>query len=116
MPRIAKWPMTMRLSVMEGEETIGFTVLHASKRIKKRRRPECLNGQMRQAIQGRRSRQQRVKVVGAFAPPLILAAILHTFMATHLGGPLVMRSLLGPLGDDGKVIGVIFIAINVMET
>ncbi|MCS6306332.1 MAG: dicarboxylate/amino acid:cation symporter [Nitrospira sp.] len=108
-----------------------------------------------------------LRLLGALAPPLILAAIVHTFMTTHLGGPLAMRlprllllntlvailvgltvanviqpgqgagltpptphdeatkaanplatflenvpkSLLGPLGDDGKVIGVIFIAV-----
>ncbi|MDI3464113.1 MAG: dicarboxylate/amino acid:cation symporter [Nitrospira sp.] len=108
-----------------------------------------------------------LRLLGALAPPLILAAIVHTFMATHLGGPLAARlprllllntlvailvgltvanviqpgqgagltpptphdeatkaanplatflenvpkSLLGPLGDDGKVIGVIFIAV-----
>jgi Na+/H+-dicarboxylate symporter len=108
-----------------------------------------------------------LRLLGALAPPLILAAIVHTFMTTHLGGPLAARlprllllntmvailiglavanviqpgqgarltppapqsettqtanplatflenvpkSLLGPLGDDGKVIGVIFIAM-----
>jgi Na+/H+-dicarboxylate symporter len=108
-----------------------------------------------------------LRLLGALAPALILAAIVHTFMTTHLGGPLAMRlprllllntlvailigltvanviqpglgagltppprhdeptkaanpvatflenvpkSLLGPLGDDGKVIGVIFIAV-----
>ena len=108
-----------------------------------------------------------LRLLGALAPPLILAAIVHTFMTTQLGGPLAMRlprllllntlvaimvgltvaniiqpgqgagltppsapattteatnslvtflenvpkSLLGPLGDDGKVIGVIFIAM-----
>lgn len=108
-----------------------------------------------------------LRLLGALAPPLILAAIVHTFMTTHLGGPLAMRlprllllntlvailvgltvanviqpgqgaglplpsshdettkatnplatflenvpkSLLGPLADDGKVIGVIFIAV-----
>ena len=108
-----------------------------------------------------------LRLLGALAPPLILAAIVHTFMATHLGGPLAARlprllllntlvailvgltvanviqpgqgagltpptphdeatkaanplatflenvpkSLLGPLSDDGKVIGVIFIAV-----
>ena len=108
-----------------------------------------------------------LRLLGALAPPLILAAIVHTFMTTHLGGPLAMRlprllllntfvailvgltvanviqpgqgarltppapheesvkaanplatflenvpkSLLGPLSDDGKVIGVIFIAV-----
>ncbi len=108
-----------------------------------------------------------LRLLGALAPPLILTAIVHTFMTTHLGGPLAMRlprllllntlvailvgltvanviqpgqgagltpptpydeatkaanplatflenvpkSLLGPLGDDGKVIGVIFIAV-----
>lgn len=108
-----------------------------------------------------------LRLLGALAPPLILAAIIHTFMTTHLGGPLAARlprllllntlvaitvgltvanvfepgrgaglpppspheeatkaanplaislenvpkSLLGPLGDDGKVIGVIVIAV-----
>ena len=108
-----------------------------------------------------------LRLLGALAPPLILAAIVHTFMTTHLGGPLAVRlprlllmntlvaitigltvanviqpgrgaglapsepsvettatvnplvafienvpkSLLGPLGDDGKVIGVIFVAV-----
>ncbi len=108
-----------------------------------------------------------LRLLGALAPPLILAAIVHTFMTTQLGGPLAVRlpkllllntlvailvgltvanviqpgqgagltpptphddatkatnplalflenvpkSLLGPLGDDGKVIGVIFIAV-----
>jgi Na+/H+-dicarboxylate symporter len=108
-----------------------------------------------------------LRLLGALAPPLILAAIVHTFMTTQLGGPLAARlprllllntliailvgltvanviqpglgagltppslheettkaanplalflenvpkSLLGPLGDDGKVIGVIFIAV-----
>ena len=108
-----------------------------------------------------------LRLLGALAPALILAAIVHTFMTTHLGGPLAMRlprllllntlvailvgltvanviqpgqgagltppptqeetsqasnplalflehvpkSLLGPFGDDGKVIGVIFIAV-----
>jgi Na+/H+-dicarboxylate symporter len=108
-----------------------------------------------------------LRLLGALAPPLILAAIVHTFMTTQLGGPLALRlpkllllntlvailvgltvvnviqpgrgagipppspttetahttnplalflenvpkSLLGPLGDDGKVIGVIFIAV-----
>lgn len=108
-----------------------------------------------------------LRMLGALAPPLILAAIVHTFMTTNLGGPLAMRlpkllllntlvailvgltvanviqpgqganltplsqheesatsvnplaaflenvpkSLLGPFGDDGKVIGVIFIAV-----
>ena len=108
-----------------------------------------------------------LRLLGALAPPLILAAIVHTFMTTHLGGPLagrlarlllvntlvaitvglavanviqpghgaglspspsstetthtanpliiffenVPKSLLGPLGDDGKVIGVIFVAV-----
>jgi Na+/H+-dicarboxylate symporter len=108
-----------------------------------------------------------LRLLGALAPPLILAAIVHTFMKTRLGGPLAVRlpkllllntlvailvgltvanviqpgqgaglsppavheeatkaanplalflenvpkSLLGPLGDDGKVIGVIFIAV-----
>lgn len=108
-----------------------------------------------------------LRLLGALAPPLILAAIVHTFMTTHLGGPLASRlprlllmntlvaitvgltvanviqpgrgaglapaepsvetthtanplvafienvpkSLLGPLGDDGKVIGVIFVAV-----
>ena len=106
-------------------------------------------------------------LLGALAPALILAAIVHTFMTTNVGGPLARRlpwllllntlvaitvgltvanliqpgqgagitppaahedaehsanplalflenvpkSLLGPLGDDGKVIGVIFIAV-----
>ncbi len=108
-----------------------------------------------------------LRLLGALAPPLILAAIAHTFMTTRLGGPLAARlgwllllntlvaitvgltvanviqpgqgagltpsplstettqranplvaffenvpkSLLGPLGDDGKVIGVIFVAV-----
>lgn len=108
-----------------------------------------------------------LRLLGALAPPLILAAIVHTFMTTRLGGPLATRlprllllntlvaigvglvvangiepgrgagltppapndesteaagplalllenvpsSLLGPLGDDGKVIGVILIAV-----
>lgn len=108
-----------------------------------------------------------LRLLGALAPALILAAIVHTFMTTQLGGPLAVRlpkllllntvvaiavgltvanvvqpgqgagltpppsheettratnplalflenvpkSLLGPLGDDGKVIGVIFIAV-----
>ena len=108
-----------------------------------------------------------LRLLSALAPPLILAAIVHTFMTTNLGGPLAMRlpkllllntlvailvgltvanviqpgqgagltpptphdeatkaanplatflenvpkSLLGPLSDDGKVIGVIFIAV-----
>lgn len=108
-----------------------------------------------------------LRLLGALAPPLILAAIVHTFMTTQLGGPLAVRlprllllntvvaitvgltvanviqpgqgaglmspmshdetaksanpfstflenvpkSLLGPLGDDGKVIGVIFVAV-----
>ena len=108
-----------------------------------------------------------LRLLGALAPPLILAAIVHTLMTTHLSGPLAARlprllllntlvaitvgltvanviepgqgagltqpslheettktanpltlflenipkSLLGPLGDDGKVIGVIFIAM-----
>lgn len=108
-----------------------------------------------------------LRLLGALAPALILAAIVHTFMTTNLGGPLAKRlpwllllntlvaitvgltvanliqpgqgagitppaahedaehsanplalflenvpkSLLGPLGDDGKVIGVIFIAV-----
>ncbi|MBX3303248.1 MAG: dicarboxylate/amino acid:cation symporter [Nitrospira sp.] len=108
-----------------------------------------------------------LRLLGALAPALILAAIVHTFMTTNLGGPLAMRlpwllllntlvaitvgltvvnviqpgqgagitppppqeeisqasdplalflenvpkSLLGPFGDDGKVIGVIFIAV-----
>lgn len=108
-----------------------------------------------------------LRLLGALAPALILAAIVHTFMTTHLGGPLAARlprllllntlvaiavgltvanviqpghgagitppspheeaaktanplatflenvpkSLLGPLADDGKVIGVIFIAV-----
>ena len=108
-----------------------------------------------------------LRLLGALAPALILAAIVHTFMTTQLGGPVAARlprllllntlvaitvgltvanviqpgqgagltppqqhdettktanplalflenvpkSLLGPLGDDGKVIGVIFIAV-----
>ena len=108
-----------------------------------------------------------LRLLGALAPALILAAIVHTFMTTQLGGPLAVRlpkllllntlvailvgltvanviqpgqgaglmpptpqdettkstnplamvlenvpkSLLGPLGDDGKVIGVIFVAV-----
>jgi len=109
-----------------------------------------------------------LRLLGALAPALILAAIVHTFMTTQLGGPLAARlpkllllntlvailvgltvanviqpgqgaglappsqheesakaanpplatflenvpkSLLGPLSDDGKVIGVIFIAV-----
>ncbi len=108
-----------------------------------------------------------LRLLGALAPALILAAIVHTFMTTNLSGPLAVRlpwllllntlvaitvgltvanviqpgqgagltppasyedttkavsplalflenvpkSLLGPLGDDGKVIGVIFIAV-----
>ena len=108
-----------------------------------------------------------LRLLGALAPALILAAIVHTFMTTHLGGPLAARlprllllntlvaiavgltvanviqpghgagitppspheeaakaanplatflenvpkSLLRPLSDDGKVIGVIFIAV-----
>ncbi|MGE0646296.1 MAG: dicarboxylate/amino acid:cation symporter [Nitrospira sp.] len=108
-----------------------------------------------------------LRLLGALAPALILAAIVHTFMTTNIGGPLARRlpwllllntlvaitvgltvaniiqpgegvgisppamheeathttnalalflenvpkSLLGPLGDDGKVIGVIFIAV-----
>lgn len=108
-----------------------------------------------------------LRLLGALAPALILAAIVHTFMTTKLGGPLATRlprllllntlvaimvgltvanivqpgqgngltppsapikspevanplitflenvpkSLLGPLGDDGKVIGVIVIAM-----
>jgi Na+/H+-dicarboxylate symporter len=108
-----------------------------------------------------------LRLLGALAPALILAAIVHTFMTTNVGGPLARRlpgllllntlvaitvgltvanviqpgqgagltppasyeettkaanplalflenvpkSLLGPLGDDGKVIGVIFIAV-----
>jgi Na+/H+-dicarboxylate symporter len=108
-----------------------------------------------------------LRLLGALAPALILAAIVHTFMTTQLGGPLAARlpkllllntlvailvgltvanviqpgqgagltppashddattsanplalflenvpkSLLGPLGDDGKVIGVIFVAV-----
>ena len=108
-----------------------------------------------------------LRLLGALAPALILAAIVHTFMTTELGGPLAVRlpkllllntlvailvgltvanviqpgqgaglmlptpqdettkstnplamvlenvpkSLLGPLGDDGKVIGVIFVAV-----
>ncbi len=108
-----------------------------------------------------------LRLLGALAPALILAAIVHTFMTTNLSGPLAVRlpwllllntlvaitvgltvanviqpgqgagltppasyedttkavsplalflenvpkSLLGPLGDGGKVIGVIFIAV-----
>ena len=108
-----------------------------------------------------------LRLLGALAPALILAAIVHTVMTTKLGGPLATRlprllllntlvaimvgltvanivqpgqgneltppsapiktseaanplvdflenvpkSLLGPLGDDGKVIGVIVIAM-----
>lgn len=108
-----------------------------------------------------------LRLLGALAPALILAAIVHTFMTTEISGPLAARlprllllntvvailigltvanaiqpgkgaglttpplheettpsadplatflenvpkSLLGPLGDDGKVIGVIFIAV-----
>jgi Na+/H+-dicarboxylate symporter len=108
-----------------------------------------------------------LRLLGALAPALILAAIVHTFMTTNLGGPLAVRlpwllllntlvaitvglivanviqpgqgagltppasyedttkpvsplalvlenvpkSLLGPLGDEGKVIGVIFVAV-----
>lgn len=108
-----------------------------------------------------------LRLLGALAPALILAAIVHTFMTTNLSGPLAARlprllllntlvaimvgltianliqpgqgagltppppheaatkatnplalflenvpkSLLGPLGDDGKVIGVIFVAV-----
>ncbi len=108
-----------------------------------------------------------LRLLGALAPAVILAAIVHTFMTTQFGGPLagrlsrllllntlvaitvgltvanivqpgqgvgltppslreettttsnplalflenVPKSLLGPLGDDGKVIGVIFIAM-----
>ena len=108
-----------------------------------------------------------LRLLGALAPPLILAAIVHTLMTTQLGGAMVGRlirllllntlvaitvgltvanviqpgenaglappavhaesahagnplttfldnvpkSLLGPLADDGKVIGVIFIAV-----
>lgn len=108
-----------------------------------------------------------LRLLGALAPALILAAIVHTFMTTNVSGPLARRlpgllllntlaaitvgltvaniiqpgqgagitppptheeasqvsnplalflenvpkSLLGPLGDDGKVIGVIFIAV-----
>jgi Na+/H+-dicarboxylate symporter len=108
-----------------------------------------------------------LRLLGALAPALILAAIVHTFMTTNVGGPLARRlpgllllntlvaitvglavanviqpgegagltpsssqgeathatnplalflenvpkSLLGPLGDDGKVIGVIFVAV-----
>jgi Na+/H+-dicarboxylate symporter len=111
-----------------------------------------------------------LRLLGALAPPLILAAIIHTLMTAELGGrdslklarllilntlvailiglcvaniiqpgvganlavpethtdtpqkpannnPLVTfldnvpKSLLGPLGDDGKVIGVIFIGV-----
>ena len=113
-----------------------------------------------------------LRLLGALAPPLILVAIVHTFMTTHLGGPLAARlprlllmntlvaitvgltvanviqpgrgaglapaepavetthtanplvafienvpkSLLGPLGDDGKVIGVIFVAVACLLT
>ncbi len=32
-----------------------------------------------------------LRLLGALAPPLILAAIVHTFMTTHLGGPLAVR-------------------------
>ena len=32
-----------------------------------------------------------VRLLGALAPALILAAIAHTIMTTHLGGPLAMR-------------------------
>ncbi len=32
-----------------------------------------------------------LRLLGALAPPLILAAIVHTFMTTHLGGPLAAR-------------------------
>src|SRR5690242_17972998 len=32
-----------------------------------------------------------LRLLGALAPPLILAAIVHTFMTTNLGGPLAMR-------------------------
>jgi len=108
-----------------------------------------------------------LRLLSALAPPLILAAIVHTFMTTQIGGPLALRlprllllntlvaimvgltvaniiqpgqgagltppsaetesremtnplvaflenvpkSLLGPLGDDGKVMGVIVIAV-----
>lgn len=108
-----------------------------------------------------------LRLLGALAPALILAAIVHAFMTTNIGGPLAKRlpwllflntlvaltvgltvanliqpgqgagitppaaheeathtanpltlfldnvpkSFLGPLGDDGKVIGVIFIAV-----
>lgn len=108
-----------------------------------------------------------LRLLSALAPPLILAAIVHTFMMTQIGGPLARRlprllllntlvaimvgltvaniiqpgqgagltplaaqgettatanplaaflenvpkSLLGPLGDDGKVIGVIMLAM-----
>jgi Na+/H+-dicarboxylate symporter len=108
-----------------------------------------------------------LRLLGALAPALILAAIVHTFMTTQLGGPLAARlprllllntvvaitvgltvanviqpgqgagltppsprdetatsanplalflenvpkSLLGPLSDDGKVIGVILVAV-----
>ena len=32
-----------------------------------------------------------LRLLGALAPPLILAAIVHTFMTTRLGGPLAAR-------------------------
>ena len=32
-----------------------------------------------------------LRLLGALAPPLILAAIVHTFMTTQLGGPLAAR-------------------------
>ncbi len=32
-----------------------------------------------------------LRLLGALAPPLILAAIVHTFMTTYLGGPLATR-------------------------
>ncbi len=32
-----------------------------------------------------------LRLLGALAPPLILVAIVHTFMTTHLGGPLAAR-------------------------
>ena len=33
-----------------------------------------------------------LRLLGALAPPLILAAIVHTFMTTHLGGPAAVRA------------------------
>lgn len=59
----------------EGEEVIGLLCYTRASVSRKRRRPEYLRSQMRQAVQGRRSRQRRVKVVGALAQPSILAAI-----------------------------------------